>query len=224
MVPEYGSKCFPGTGPNTCTFALEDKISNGVQGWVRVISLHRLLFLATAVFWCCCGWEDNGSAHSIFEIYWSLYAPESYIFQSRLDLSFRSKYEIPLLSLSCTQDHMSWHFRGLIPFHRSCSHSGKRRLSFVSTQPCTSFPFMSLGRTCTSSPLWTQQRSLHSEEMGLALTIVSDGAEQSMIKAYAACFVSLRYSFLRFLVRSTPGSWMKYSLLRFLALVLLNYV
>lgn len=93
---------------------------------------------------------------------------------------------------------MPWHFRGLIPFHGSCSHFGKHSLSFVSVQPCISFLFMSLGRTCTASPLWIQQRSIHSEEVGLALTIAGDSAEQSLIKAYAACFVSLRYSFLCF--------------------------
>lgn len=107
VVPEYGPKCFAGTGPNTCTFALEDKISNGVQGWVRVISLHRLLFLATAVFWCCCGWKRRGQLLSTFCLWdLSLYAPESYIFQSRLYLSFWSKYKIPLLSPSmCPGPH-----------------------------------------------------------------------------------------------------------------------
>lgn len=29
-LSEYGPKCFPGLGPNTCTFAWEDKISNDI--------------------------------------------------------------------------------------------------------------------------------------------------------------------------------------------------
>lgn len=45
-----------------------------------------------------------------------------------------------------------------------------------------------------------------------------------MIKTDDACFVSLGYCFLHFLVPSTPGFWMKHNLLRFLALVSLNYV
>lgn len=224
MVPEYGPKCFLGTGPNTCTFALEDRISNGIQGWVRFISLHRLLFLATAVFWCCCGWERTTAQH-ILSLGFCLCTLQNHTF-SNLDCTFLSDPNIKFHYWvhPCAQDHMPWHFRALIPFHGSCSHFGKRSLSFVSVQPCISFLFMSLGRICTASSLWTQQRSLHSEEMGLALSIAGDSAEQSLIKAYASCFVSLRYSFFRFLVASTPGSWMRCSLLRFLALVLLNYI
>jgi len=29
-LSEYGPKCFPGLGPNTCTFALEDKVRNDI--------------------------------------------------------------------------------------------------------------------------------------------------------------------------------------------------
>lgn len=56
-------------------------------------------------------------------------------FPSRLDFScIKFHYWV----YPCTQDHISWHFRGLIPFYRSCNHSGKHSLSFASAwgPPC----------------------------------------------------------------------------------------